>query len=188
MKQIVIIVLLLASFSSYGKYYPGTLVFENGKSREGFIEATLGDVILFKGWMEAEVEEISAAGIKTIWIKTNAGHKMHEYHYLAVDAGSGKGSQRMWLRPVEKGAVSLYVHESISQQDGVDKTETLDFYCLREGETTARQIASHNNNHVFKSKAPQFFADRPLLVEKIKSKEYGWENVQQLVHTYNQQL
>lgn len=188
MKQIVIIVLLLASFSSYGKYYPGTLVFENGKSRDGFIDTNLGDVVFFKGWMESEPEEISATGIKTIWIKTNGGHKMHQYHYLPVDEGSAKGSNRMWLKLVEKGVVSLYAQESISQQDGVDKSEVLDFYCIREGETTAKHIASHNNNHVFKSKATQFFSDRPLLVEKIKSKEYNWENVQLLVHAYNQGL
>jgi len=172
------------SYNSYGKYYPGTLEFENGKSREGFIEANLGDIVLFKGWMEAQPEEIPAAAIKTVWIKTNGGHKIHEYHYLAVD----KSTNGMWLRSVEKGMLNLYVLENISQQDGVDKTETLEFYCLRKGETKAKQIASHNNNQVFKLNAPQFFADNHQLVEKIKSQEYNWTNVQELVRVYNQGL
>ena len=188
MKQIVIIALLVVAFNSYAKYYPGTLTFENGKSREGFIESNLGDVILFKGWMEAEPEEILAAGVKTVWIKTNAGHKMHEYHYLLVDAGSDKVNHRMWLKPLEKGTVNLFVHDTILQQDGLDKTEALDFYCLRDGEKVANLIASHNDAHVFKSKAAHFFADRPLLVQKIKSKEYTWENVQQLVSNYNHSM
>ena len=189
MKQIVIFALLMVAFNSYAKYYPGTLTFENGKSREGFIESNLGDVILFKGWMEAEQpEEIPAESIKIVWIKTNAGHKMHEYHYLPVDEGSDKGSHRMWLKPLEKGAVNLFVHDTILQQDGLDKTEALDFYCLREGEKVAYLIASHNNAHVFKTKAPHFFANKPLLVEKIKSKEYTWENVQQLVSNYNHSM
>lgn len=189
MKQIGIIALLLAGFNSYAKFYPGSLTFENGKSREGFIESNLGGVILFKGWMDAaQPEEIPAAGIKTVWIKTNGGHKMNEYHYLPVDVASEKGNHHMWLRPVEKGAVTLFAHETIIQQDGSDKTEVSDFYCLREGESTAKLIASHKDDHVFKSKASHFFGDRPLLVAKIKSKEYTWETVQQLVYNYNHNM
>jgi len=181
MRLTVVFTLLVVSFSSYGKYYPCSLEFENGKSREGFIETNLGDVVLFKGWMEAQPEEIAASGIKTIWIKANGGHKMLEYHYVTVDKGAV-----MWLRSVEKGVVSLFVAENITQQDGVDKTEALEYYCLRQGETTAKHIASHNDSKVFKSAAPQFFADNHPLVAKIKSHEYHWDNVQELVHAYNQ--
>jgi len=188
MRQIVIIALLLTGFNSYAKYYPGTLLFENGKSREGFIEANLGDVVLFKGWMDAEPEEIPAAGIKTIWIKTNGGHKMHEYHYLLVDISSGRVSSRMWLKLVEKGTVTLFVYETIVQQNGSDKVEPLYYYCLREGKQLAKLIATHSNNLLFISKATQFFADNPELVEKIESKEYTWKNVQELVQAYNQSL
>ena len=183
MRLIVIVTFLAISFTSYGKYYPGTLVFENGKSREGFIEANLGDVVLFKGWMESpQPEEVPAAAIKTIWMKTNEGHKIHEYHYLSVE----KSASGLWLRSVEKGVVSLYVSENISQQDGVDKTESLDFYCLRQGDTKAKQIASHDNKQVFKSNAPQFFADKHQLVDKIKSQDCNLGNLQELVRTYNQ--
>jgi len=184
MRVILIVSLLVISFHSYGKYYPATLVFEHGRSREGFVDANLGDEISFKGWMESEPEKIPASAIKTIWIKTNGGHKMHEYHYVTVDTAP----HHMWLKLIEKGAISLYVHQSISQQDGVDITEALEFFCLREGETNAKQIASHNNKKTFASSALQFFADKPLLVEKIRSKQYHWENVQELVHNYNQGL
>lgn len=183
MKRLVVIIgLLVASFQSYGKYYPGTLIFENGQAREGFIETNLGDVVLFKGWMESQPEEIPAAGIKTIWIKTNGGHKLHEYHYMATD----KSSTSMWLRSLEKGIVTLYITETISQQDNTDKTEAVAIYLLRQGDTKAKQIASGNNDHSFKSNASHFFADNHKLVEKIKSQEYNWANVQELVRTYNQ--
>jgi len=187
MKQIGIIALLLAGFNSYAKFYPGSLTFENGKSREGFIESNLGGVILFKGWMDApQPEEIPAAGIKTVWIKTNGGHKMNEYHYLPVDVASD-GSNKMWLKMVEKGPVSLFVYETIMQKDGADKAEPLYYYCLREGQQ-AKLIATRNNAIVFKAKASHFFADQPLLVEKIESKEYNWENIQLLVQAYNRSL
>jgi hypothetical protein len=182
MRLNIVVTLLVISFASYGKYYPCSLEFENGKSREGFIETNLGDVVLFKGWMEGQPEEIPAAGIKTIWIKANGGHKMLEYHYVAIDKGAGG----MWLRSVEKGVVSLYVLENIFQQDGVDKTEAQEFYCLRQGETNAKQIASRNNDQIFNSIAPQFFADKHELVKKIKSQEYHWGNLQELVRSYNQ--
>ena len=188
MRQIVIIALLLTGFNSYAKYYPGTLLFENGKSREGYIEANLGDVVLFKGWMEAEPEEIRAAGIQTVWIKTNEGHKMHEYHYLLVDISAGRVSSRMWLKLMEKGTVTLFVYETIVQKDGSDQAAPLYYYCLREGKQLAKLIATRSNNLLFISKATQFFADKPLLVEKIESKEYTWENVQELVQAYNQSL
>lgn len=184
MKLIVIVSLMVVSLHSYGKYYPATLVFEQGRTREGFVEANLGEEVFFKGWMESEPERIPSSTIKVIWLKTNAGHKMHEYHYLTID----KAPFGIWLRPVEKGAVSLYVQESISQQDGLDVTEALAFYCLREGEVNAKQIASHDNKKAFATNASQFFSDKPLLVEMIKSKQYNWENVKELVRNYNQSL
>ncbi len=188
MKQIAIIALLMVAFNSYAKYYPGSLTFNNGKSREGFIESNLGDVILFKGWMEAPPEEIPAASIKTVWLKTNAGHKMNEYHYLLVDK-SKDGSSYMWLKQLEKGVVTLFVYETIlPQDDGSDKAEALYYYCLREGKQLARLIATRNNVLFFISKASEFFADSPDLVEKIVSKQYTWENVQQLVSNYNRSL
>lgn len=189
MKQILIITLLLVAFNSYAKYYPGTLTFKNGKSRDGFIDSNLGNVILFKGWMEApQPEEISAASIKTVWIKTNAGHKMNEYHYLLVDK-SKDGSSWMWLKQVEKGGVTLFVYETLlPQDDGSDKAEVLYFYCLREGKEMAKLIATRNNNLFFISKASEFFADKPELVEKIQSKQYTWENVQELVYAYNHSM
>ncbi|HTH57193.1 MAG TPA: hypothetical protein VL728_14180 [Cyclobacteriaceae bacterium] len=181
MRLIVIVALLVVSFNSYGKFYPGTLMFENGKSREGFIDTNLGDIILFKGWMESPPEEVPAGWVTAVWIKANAGHKMLEYHYVAI----GNDGNHMWLRSLEKGVVNLYAQENILQQDGTDKTEVLEFYCLRKGETNAKHIASHSNRHVFKSNAPQFFADNHQLVEKIKSQEYNWANLQELVRAYN---
>ena len=189
MKQILIIALLMVAFNSYAKYYPATLTFNNGKSREGFIDSNLGKVVLFKGWIDApEPEEIPAASVKAVWLKTNAGHKMNEYHYLFVDK-SKDGSSFMWLKQLEKGVVTLYVYETIlPQDDGSDKAEALYYYCLREGKEMARIIATRNNPLFFISKATEFFADKPLLVEKIEKKEYTWENVQQLVSNYNSSL
>lgn len=187
MKKILIGALLLVAFNSYAKYYPGSLVFENGKSREGFIDSNLGGTILFKGWADAEPEEIAATSIKTVWLKTNEGHKMNEYRYLPVDIGSN-GGNRMWLKLVEKGKVSLFAYETILQKEGSDKVEVLYYYCIREGGYWARLIGARNNALLFISKATEFFADKQEFVEKIMNKEYTWENAQQLVRDYNGSL
>ena len=189
MKQIVIFALLMVAFNSYAKYYPATLTFTNGKSREGFIDSNLGKVIHFKGWIDApQPEEIPSMSIKSVWIKTNGGHKMNEYHYLLVNKSSD-GSSWMWLKQLEKGVVTLFVYETIlPQDDGSDKVEALYYYCLREGKEMAKLIATRNNNFFFISKATEFFEDKPVLVEKIESKQYTWENVQELVYAYNHSM
>lgn len=184
MKQILsILLLLVASTFSYGAFYEGTIVYKNGRTRTGLIESKLGEVVRFKPWMQAEEEKINSNTLKGVILKTDSGRQVREYHYLPTNLK--KNAESSWLKLVEKGVVSLYVTESVSHHDGVDQFTTEDFLCLREGET-ALQVASYNSNHIFHLKAPQYFGDYPQLAEKIKSKQYLWHDLQNIVKKYNE--
>lgn len=190
MRQLLNIALLLVAFTSFGAFHPGTITYKNGKSRTGFVEAKLGTVVRFKPWMEAEAEEIASTGLKTVILKTDSGRQQREYHLITVMAANGKktGKEPVWMKLLEKGTLSLYLHEIVSKQDGLDTFEPGEYYCVKEGEEGGRQVAAYGNNHSFQSKGAAYFADCNELAEKIKSKQYSWENIQEVVRQYNQWL
>lgn len=186
MRTLIIAALLLVSLPSFAEFHPGTIVNKNGRSRKGFIEASLGEVVRFKPWMEAEEETISPQNIKSIQIRTDSGRVIREYYYIQVSASGKKATTHAtWLRLLEKGTVSLYVQETVSHRNGTDMFQSEDFYCIREGQDSAKPVASYDSNHTFKAKAPLYFADCPQLVERIKSKQYSWQNIQEVVQFYN---
>jgi hypothetical protein len=189
MRHYLNIALLLVAFNSFASFHPGTIIYKNGKSRAGFIEAKLGTVVRFKPWMEAEAEEIASTGLKTVLLKTDSGRQQREYHLITVFAnGKKSGKDPLWMKLLEKGIVTLYLHETVSRQDGLDTFEPGEYFCVREGEEGARQVASYGNNHSFQSKGLAYFADCNEVVEKIKAKQYTWENIQEVVRSYNQWL
>ncbi len=182
MKHLLSILFLLVAYISYGAFYEGTLVYKNGRSRTGFIEAKLGEAVRFKPWMQAEEEKINSNTLKGVILKTDSGREVREYHYIIT--GQKKNTES-WLKLVEKGVVSLYVTEVVSHHDGVDQFTTEDFFCVREGETP-QQVASYGSNHTFHAKAPLYFADYPQLAEKIRAKQYLWHDLQNIVKKYNE--
>jgi hypothetical protein len=187
MRHLTIFALLLAFFNSFGEFYPGTIVNKNGRSRTGYIEAKLGEeVVRFKAWMEAEEEQVNTESIMSVLIKTDSGQQIREYQYIYASTGKKANEKATWLRLLRRGTVNLYVHETLSHHDGIESFEPEDYFCLREGETTAKHIATYDNNHIFHTKAPLYFADCLQLVEKIKSKQFTWQNLSEVVRIYNQ--
>lgn len=189
MKHSLSILFLLMASISYGAFHEGTMVYKNGRTRTGFIEAKLGEVVRFKPWMAAEEEKINSNTLKGVILKTDSGRQVREYHYIQTYAGGGQkkiNAEPSWLKLIEKGTVSLYASESVSHNhDGTDQFTIEDFFCVREGEA-AQQIASYDSNHTFHAKAPLYFADYPQLAEKIRSKQYLWHDLQNIVKKYNE--
>jgi hypothetical protein len=187
----ILIVLVFSATSYADTWYEGTLVYTNGKPKNGLIENTLGsDFVLFKASKDAKEEKIDASTLKAVILKV--GEKKMEYHLLKVYLGWGQkkiSKDPSWIEVVEKGIATLYViKSSMSSQDGLNKAGFLDYYIIRDGEPAAKMIAnvsSLNNNQTFKAKAPLYFEDYPELAAKIKSKEYTWKDLTTVVQEYN---
>ncbi len=184
-------VILFYSLTSLADtYFKGTVVFTNGKSRNGLIEGTLYEkYVLFKASENATPEKIESSTLKAVIL--NVKNEVKEYHLLKVYLawGQKRMSDPSWIRVVEKGIVTLYVIGStMSSHNGMNKAGFEDYYCIREGEPAAKMIAnisSLNNNQTFRAKAPLYFADYPELAAKIKSKEYTWKDLIPVIKEYN---
>lgn len=186
------LVLLLSSNALAARtYYQATLIFSNGTSKTGMAESYFGGAhIFFKSAEGAEEEKIDTSGL--IQIIYTIKDKTREYHRVKTYLGWSQKriSDELWLEVVEKGTATLYVKESSlsSPSNQLQKAGFLDYYCIRAGEEAAKWISavsSLNNNQHFRAKAPDYFADYPELSEKIKSKEYTWRDIVDVVKEYN---
>lgn len=71
----------------------------------------------------------------------------------------------------------------------VDVSDTY-FLCIRPGEEVASFISwtfntQINKNSIFRKNARQYFKDHPELVEKIKNREYKYEDIIEVVQIYD---
>src|SRR5258706_3957663 len=184
------IILFVSVTSLAGTYYKATVVFADGKSKSGLVEAALSDYVLFKASEHAKEEKIESSLLKSVSIQGK--DEVREYYYLKVYLGWGQKriSDPMWLKVVEKGTATLLVHNTSMRGSIYNTTQAgfSDYYCIRAGEPAAKMIAnisSLNNNQTFRAKAPLYFDDYPELAAKIKSKEYTWKDLQIVVKEYN---
>ena len=186
-----IVIVFVFSITSYADtWYEGTLVFVNGKPKNGLIENTLGsDFVIFKASKDAKEEKIEAATLSAVILKIK--DKKIEYHLRKLYLGwaQKKISEVSWVEVVEKGIATLYVvRSSMTSRDGLNSAGFLDYYVIRKDEPAAKMIANvstFNNNQTFKAKAPLYFEDYPELAAKIKSKEYTWKDLTTVIQEYN---
>jgi hypothetical protein len=192
MKKIIPFLIVFSSLTAYGKYYDATIYLVDGKLKTGFVDSPFGGGnIYFKQTIDAEVEEVDETLVKSIVFTIDGERREYHQHKVYLGWGQKRISERpMWLKVVEKGVATLYIH-AIRQQGSIYSTNTAgfeDYYCFREGEEAAKlicQIPTLNNNQTFRAKAPLYFADYPELAEKIKSKEYNWKDLTTVVQEYN---
>ena len=172
------------------EYYDAQVFFSDGTSRTGLAESFFGGKHLFfkpsKNAAEEKLETSALTGI--IYTIDN---EPREYHQLKTYLGWGQKriGDPVWLRVVEKGIATLYVNKTtLSGVNQMNSAGFLDYYCIRPGEGAAKWISavsSLNNNQHFRAKAPAYFQDYPELSMKIKSKEYTWKDIVDVVKEYN---
>lgn len=72
----------------------------------------------------------------------------------------------------------------------VDVSDTF-WYCLRPGEDVAYMVSwtfntQVNKNNIFRKNAAKYFEDYPALNQKIKNKDFKYDDIIQVVEEYNQ--
>src|SRR5882724_2948295 len=151
-------IVFFIGFTSFADtYYKATVVFTDGKSKNGLVESTLyADYILFKSTETAKEEKIESSTVKSVALTIK--NEIRKFHILKVYLGWGQKriSDSMWLRGVEKGIATLYVNKTtMSDRSGLNKAGFEDYYIISAGEPAAKMIANIstlNNNQTFRAK------------------------------------
>lgn len=189
---------LVQSLAFAGKYQNVKIILQNGKELEGL--ATLPEnpspvPILFKEDKDAKPQSINCDNIKTLvyTIGNDKISKTIEFDRVSVYLNkSDKMPQKVWLQVSTRGEVTLYTYDGIDIYTGVNSTTTVFqkyWLCCRAGEEVATFIAStasKNKKDAFVSAALEYFKDAPELTEKIKSNQYQWSDMDQIVDEYNE--
>jgi len=89
-----------------------------------------------------------------------------------------------------------YAASSFTTSGGTNQYATVDvsdtfWYCLRPGEEVAYIVSwtfntQINKNNIFRKNAAEYFKDYPELSQKIKNKEYKYDDIEEVVTMYNQ--
>jgi hypothetical protein len=169
-----------------------TLYFIDGTERSGFANLITSDCkhVVFRETQSGKSEKIPSSGLRTITYSNEK--EKHEYDRIYVYAGISQKRVKgpYWLKVVKRGFASLYtvdVHMAGGQYSHGAKFT--DFYIMREGERAAKLIstvAAMNSNSVFRSNAPKYFSDYPELAEKIRDREYKYNDLEIVVDLYNE--
>jgi hypothetical protein len=186
-KVIVAIGFVFFSLVSKADYLKATIILVDGNTRTGLVDSDLSEVVMFKVSENADVEQIKSSTIKSVSMQK--GSVLSKFCYLKVYEGlSQKRVSRdaIWLKVVEKGAATLFMHSSAQ---GSSSKEFIEYYACREGEPAAKligQVSAINENQIFWAKAPLYFEDYPKLAAKIVSKKYTSKDVVHVVQEYNE--
>lgn len=189
MKKLLTLTLILTTvvFASAEKYSKGKVIYNDGKSKTGYIESSWGNTIKFKASETAEPEKIKTDDLKTV-VYFNDDGTTDELDRVKRYGLFNKLTDDEWLHVAERGAATIYVLGVTMGKVGGSKANFTDYYAIREGEAGAKiicSVSSGNPNSVFRNRASVYFADYPELAEKIKSKVYTYKEVMLAVREYN---
>jgi hypothetical protein len=175
------------SFVNAEKFSKGKVIYNDGKSKTGFIESSWNKTIQFKTSETATAEKINVDDLKTV-VYFNDDGTTDELDRVKRYGLFNKLTDYEWLHVAERGAVTIYVIGTTMGKISGPKASFTDYYAIREGELGAKMIcsvSSGNPNSVFRNRAPVYFADYPELAEKIKSKLYTYKTIMLAVREYN---
>jgi hypothetical protein len=141
-------------------------------------------------------EKIEYEAIKKIAFKISGATV--EYHNMLVYNNTGgkiQSKKRMLLLAVQ-GKVNLYIgtlewSAMINAGGGYQPMvlNGISYYCLREGEPAAKLLHENfgqaNKNADFKLYGSRYFVDNATILNKIKNKEYTYEDIMTVINEYN---
>ena len=174
-----------------------TIYLEGGQKKVGEIQLPIKlNAKFIELKISGSIEKIELKNINKIEVDSN-GLPL-EFYNLKVYNYSGKKifKDKVMMMQSVKGKVTLYTGASNwmatinagNGWQGVNLNGTT-YYCLREGEKAATLIHENfgqvNKNADFKIFATRYFADNAEIANKIKSKEYTYENIYQVILEYN---
>ena len=165
---------LLFSMADAQLFREGRLVTTDGDTLEGFVAPQTDNTFAYKP---------SKKGPKSLYhIRDLAGYQLgeddFEQHTVEVIRKNFPEKVKSYLRVVKDGPLRLleYRGQSIYGKEHVN-------YYLHNGYDTPYRVNQNPRN--FRSTMKQYFSEYSDLASKIKQKEYGYDNLEQIVEEYN---
>ena len=190
--------LIILIFTSCGlPYKSGMLVLNDGTKKEGVIKPKDENLLFKKSSHHDDQESFHYTEIDYVK-KPNFDDEPAKFKYLKVVGGNFKLIEEVIIGPVSlyKNTSTYYVNHLGATAGmpgahmggfGVPMPQTSTGYYIRR--KNDRHVMYMSSNYIFtntlKKKGPWFFRDCPELVKKIENKDFKKDQVEEVVHFYN---
>ncbi|MES2545815.1 MAG: hypothetical protein V4548_13095 [Bacteroidota bacterium] len=176
------------------KIEDGTIYLSNGKQLTGKVNYPINSAESYISInIKKKKQSIDKTQIDKIVYNTSSGPL--EYYNLKIFRNKKKNKIRKNKKIVAlsiKGKVSLYFSQGSHYEQRGNMSVPVyftEYYCKRENEEAASLIHVDNGvvnpNAYFRYFAKRYFSDNPEIVAKIKSKEFTYRNLIEVVQFYN---
>lgn len=169
------LVLALLFSSAHAQIFkPGNLVTHEGDTLRGLVAAQTDNTFVYKP---------DKKGSRSIYhVKDLAGYQLdqdvYQQHNVEVLRGNFPERVKAYLKVVTDGPLMLLEYTGPSIYGG----EHVNYY-LYNGSDAPYRVNQNKGN--FRSTMKLYFRESADLAQKIKSKEYGYDNLEQIVAEYN---
>jgi hypothetical protein len=175
MKKILTFIALISFLSTNAQFNKGTIYTKNGKPKNGLIKIRLLGGIKFKESESSKVMFYDYKHMSGYDIKDDGIIKKYRYKQI------GNGRPRR-MKIVELGKINLYrifvSNAGSSMAMGLPVSEGYVYFIEKNNKTI--RIGGK-----IKNKRMNLFSDCPILIEKIKNKEFKKREVIEIVDYYN---
>jgi hypothetical protein len=181
-------------------YRPAVIVKQNGEKIECQARYPItinAKEISYKSDKDGKTYKIKSADIQRIryFLKDD---KIIEKVYiqsisaLEIEKGRQNYSEPVWMDVLVQGKMTLYLKVVNQIYSKGRSFMYYSYYCKRENEAVASEIAFTNfrdGSQNFHPHAPAYFADHPTIPGKIKNNEKGYaaKNIEAIVMEYNRE-
>lgn len=169
-----LVLALLFSSAQAQVFKKGSLITHEGDTLSGLVAAQSDNTFVYKP---------NKKGSRSIYhVKDLAGYQLEDdvfqQHNVEVLRGNFPERVKAYLRVVEDGSLMLLEYTGPSIYGG----EHVNYY-LYNGSDAPYRVNQNKSN--FRSTMKLYFREVGDLAQKIKSKEYGYDNLEEIVREYN---
>ena len=205
--KIIVLLLFTATFVFGQPFRPGSLTFENGDVKTGFLQIpTKGEqkTIKFKTDINDKKAESIKSDVLLSLVVESEDENRYTFHRTSVKRPLGRTSKKAWLLVLLDDYVTLCFTGGQFQTDTkgnvVAKTEywrgrdlpTFSYFLKKKGENlpfafaqTSPSPTMFGLNNELRRNAKLHLSDYPELVERIENKEFTHKDVVQIIQLYN---
>lgn len=205
MKNFFLFLLITPLGALWAQPYSGTVKMSDGQERTGFIKQDADHGVQF-GNDASHLVPINAENIAFYEINVNGITEHYEFINAKPSVGGKNPAHLRAMKLIAVGSkLSVYeYHVNSALVVAFGGAETMDLYVLKLGADEAVYFASRATSNIdatgtitigarkydragFKKFAAEMFQDCPVLVEKIKAKEYKAKDSLAIIEYYNNQ-
>ena len=179
MKQIILLCIGMLWFGSmvHGqKYFDGNLVLETGDTLVGLVGNGPNETFAFRKDMKTKpiyrkLEEV---------VGYQFDDEVYRKYFVEVQMGNFPEHRVVFLKVMVEGIITLYEYNG----KGLLRGDFTNHFLHHPGQDVPFRVPT--NKRYFKQELKNYFRDNEEIAEKIKSKEYGYDQLVEIVVKFNQ--